>query len=264
MLAPTFRGKTIHPNQITGEYGAALVKARAHAMGFLYTPYGPVEAGIDGIIELRDSVTGQVGGRLVAVQIKTTSQSLYTAETEESFEYLCEPNDIAYWERANVPLIIVLVRLSDDSAYWKLIKTPGTPIPDRRLRVNKFTDKFDSTAADSIAAVAVDQAEPGVWLPPSSKADDLLFNAVSVRLPLVIQVAATPHRAGRDVLRALLEINDHPPAAWVARGGRLVTFLDIETTILRDVVDAGTIEAIEIEEFSQTRMTTIDASLSNY
>jgi hypothetical protein len=36
-------GKLLSQNQITGEQGAALVKARAHAMGFLYTPYGPVD-----------------------------------------------------------------------------------------------------------------------------------------------------------------------------------------------------------------------------
>ncbi len=67
MYSTALRGKTIRQNQITGELGAALVKVRAHAMGFLYTPYGPVEAGIDGIIELRDRNSGQVGGRLVAV-----------------------------------------------------------------------------------------------------------------------------------------------------------------------------------------------------
>lgn len=252
MTVAALRGKTIRPNQITGEHGAALVKARAHAMGFLYSPYGPVEAGIDGIIELRDRTTGEVGGRLVAVQVKTTQDERYTAETEDSFEYVCKQDDIAYWQQANVPVIIVLVRLSDQSAYWKLVRTPGAQITDRRLRIDKQTDRFDVSAADAIAAVTIDQAEPGIWLPPSAKPDELLFNAVKVNLPHIIQVAATPHRAGRDVLRALLDINDHPPGAWVARGGRLLTFLDIETTVLRDVVDAGTIEALDIEELSQT------------
>jgi hypothetical protein len=41
------RGKRITQNQVIGEQGAAIVKTRVHAMGFLYTPYGPVEAGID-------------------------------------------------------------------------------------------------------------------------------------------------------------------------------------------------------------------------
>ncbi|HME25874.1 MAG TPA: DUF4365 domain-containing protein [Acetobacteraceae bacterium] len=246
------RGKTVRPNQITGEHGAALVKARAHAMGFLYSPYGPVEAGIDGVIELRDRRRGEVGGQLVAVQIKTTQDERYTAESEDSFEYLCRPEDIAYWQQANVPVIVVLVRLGDDSAYWKLVRTPGVSITDRRLRIDKAEDRFDTAAADAIAAVTMDQAQPGIWLPPSAKPDNLLFNAVKVILPCVIQAAATPHRAGREVLRALLDINDHPPGAWVARGGRLLTFLDIEATLLREVVDVGTIDPLEVEEFSQT------------
>jgi hypothetical protein len=103
MVKTTVRGKTIHQNQITGEHGAALVKLRAHDMGFLYTPYGPVEAGIDGIIELRDSNAGEVGGRLVAVQVKTTENGRYTAETDDAFEYLCEPADIAYWQQLRIP-----------------------------------------------------------------------------------------------------------------------------------------------------------------
>lgn len=252
MTIITLRRKKIHTNLITGEHGAALVKARVHAMGFLYSPYGPVEAGIDGIIEPRDPLTGEVSGCLAAVQIKTTRNDRYTGETEDSFEYLCKPDDIAYWQQVNVPLIIVLVRLSDESAYWKLVRTPGAPIVDRRLRFEKKADRFDASAADAIAAVTIDQAEPGMWLPPSAASDHLLFNSVKVVLPRVIRVGLTPHRAGRDVLRALLETDDHPPGAWVARGGRLLTFLDIENTSLRTVVEIGTIELLNVEEFSQT------------
>jgi hypothetical protein len=58
--------KRISAQQIIGEQGAALVKERAHAMGFLYTPYGPVEAGIDGLIELRDRITNQVSTSIFA------------------------------------------------------------------------------------------------------------------------------------------------------------------------------------------------------
>src|SRR5262245_18187380 len=109
------RPKTITQVQITGEHAVALAKSQAHAMGFLYTPYGPVEAGIDALIELRDRSTGRVGARLIAVQVKTTLSQGYTAETKERFEYLCEPEDIAYWQTGNLPVIIVLVRLSDQT-----------------------------------------------------------------------------------------------------------------------------------------------------
>jgi hypothetical protein len=80
------RQKTITQSQITGEHGAALVKVQAHAMGFLYTVNGPVEAGVDGFIETRDKGTGRVAARFVAVQVKTTEAQRYTAETDSGFE----------------------------------------------------------------------------------------------------------------------------------------------------------------------------------
>ncbi len=246
------RPKKIHLNQITGEQGAALVKARAHAMGFLYTVNGPVEAGIDGFIETRDPTTSRVSGRLVAVQVKTTESQGYTAETGDGFEYLCEPEDIAYWQTGSLPTIVVLVRLSDNTLFWKQAPLKGAPqdLETRRLRIDKAADRFDVSAASAIAALAQDQAQPGVWLPPSREPDSLLFNMVKVRLPETIQVAATTHRQGRDVLRALLELSDQPPTEWVAKGGRLVSFLDIDSSPLRQVVDRGSIEEFPVEQFS--------------
>lgn len=252
MTVSTIRPKTISQAQIIGEQGAALVKARAHAMGMLFTPYGPVEAGIDGLIEVRDPETGQVGGRLVAVQIKTRKDRSYTAETNDGFEYLCEPGDVAYWQQSNLPIIIILVRLSDNSLYWKPAPGGGA-VNDRetrRLRISKMDDRFDASAADAIAQLAVGQAQPGVWLPASRMPDELLFNAVKVVLPPTMQVAATTYRHGRDALKALLDITDNPPAEWVARGGRLITFLDIDASPLRHVTDTGSVENFPVEEFA--------------
>jgi Domain of unknown function (DUF4365) len=246
------RSKTITQGQITGERGQALAKARAHEMGFLYSPYGPVEAGIDGLIEIRDRITGQVDGRMVAVQVKTTDHERYTAETDVGFEYLCQPEDVAYWQRCSLPVIVVLVRVSDATLFWKQAPIEGSPNdPDvRRLTINKATDRFDKLAADAITALAVDQAKPGIWLPPSPETDTLLLNAVKVALPETIQVAATTYRHGRDALRALLDLSDHPPAEWVAKARRLITFLDIESSLLRQIVDRGSIETFPVSQFS--------------
>lgn len=252
MAVAEIRPKVISKAQIIGEQGAAIVKERAHDMGFLFSYYGQVEAGIDGLIELRDPVTGQVGGRLVAVQIKTREDRAYTAETDDSFEYLCQAEDIAYWQQSNLPVIVVLVRLSDRSAYWKEIPKTRAPvdIDTRRLSIEKSADKFDRKAADAIVQLSVDQAKPGVWVPPCRQSDQLFFNAVKVVMPETIQVAASTYRHGRDALKALLELTDHPPFSWAARGGRLITFLDIENTLLRHIVDPGSIEVLSTEEFS--------------
>ncbi len=244
--------KKISDQQVLGEQGAALVDERTHAMGFLFKRYGSPEAGIDGLIELRNPTTGHVGGRLIAVQVKTREDRPYTAETEDGFEYLCDLDDVAYWQQANLLVIIVLVRLSDTSLYWKPAPSwASAHDPDiRRLHISKAVERFDVRAADAIAQLAVDQAQPGVWLPPSRQPDAIFLNAVKVILPETIHVAATTYRHGRDALKALLDITDHPPAAWVAKGGRLLTFLNVDSSELCHVIDAGSIETHALEEFA--------------
>ena len=87
-------------------------------MGFLYTPYNPPEAGIDGFLEIRDPATGAVSGRFVAVQVKTTDDGRSAAETEQSFEYLMDAKDVEYWCGSNIPVILVLVHLGRNEAWW--------------------------------------------------------------------------------------------------------------------------------------------------
>jgi hypothetical protein len=247
----TVSSKKISSQQVLGEQGAALVDERVHSLGFLFKRYGAPEAGIDGLIELRHQTTGEVGGRLIAVQIKTRQDRPYTAETDESFEYLCETDDVAYWQQANLPVIIVLVRLSDRSLYWKPAPTGlASHLETRRLRIEKAADTLDERAADVIAQLAVDQSQPGIWLPPSRQPDTLLLNLIKVVLPETIQVAATTYRYGREALKALLDISDHPPSEWVIKGGRLVTFLNLDSSELREVIDIGSIESHPVDEFS--------------
>lgn len=246
------RSKTIPQSHITGERGVAMVKERIHAMGFLFHTTGQTEAGIDGFIEIRDPATGRVAGRIVAVQIKATDAGQYTRESDEGFEYLCDAEDVQYWQQGNLPLIVVLVRISDGSIYWKPAPSHGDPgdRETRRLRISKASDRFDQGAGDAIADLTVDQTRPGVWLPASRQQDTLLFNAVKVALPPAIWVASTTHRHGRDALKALLDLTDRPPYDWVARGGRLITFSDIGDSALRHVVDQGSIEELDTEEFA--------------
>lgn len=252
MTKADVRPKTIVPNQILGQQGEATVNARVHAMGFLFYPTGGVEAGIDGFIEIRDADNNQVKGRLLQVQVKTREDRAYTAETDESFEYLCEPGDIAYWRDGSLPTIVVLHRVSDNSLYWKQAPRGGSPhdLEARRLRIDKNNDRFDKSAADAIAAIAVEQALPGLHMPPSRQPDELFLNMVKVILPETIQLASTTYRHGREANRALLDIEDRPPTEWVVKGGQLLTFLDIDNCSLRHVVDRGSIEVFPVEQFA--------------
>jgi hypothetical protein len=116
--------KTITDNQVLGELGETAVKKIVLEMGFLYEQRGRLEAGTDGLIELRDPRTGTPLGKLLAVQVKATADGRYFRETEAQFEYLLKPADLKYWRTSNIPVVIVLWRASDGSAYWKDVDLP--------------------------------------------------------------------------------------------------------------------------------------------
>ena len=134
-----------------------MARRRIVKMGFVFYETGQVEAGIDGLLELRDP-DGTVRAQFLAAQIKARKKGAYTAETAEGFEYLCLPDDFLYWSGPNLPVIVVLARLEDNSVYWKAVEcgiVDGTA-SDRRLLISKAEDRFDKRAAMAIALLAVD------------------------------------------------------------------------------------------------------------
>lgn len=108
--------KRITNNQVTGEIGEVAVRKAFLSIGFQFDPRSRLEAGIDGIAEVM--VNGEPLAKMIAVQVKTTKSSKYSGETDEKFSYLLDSKDLAYWKNANLPVIIVLYRSSDDSVYW--------------------------------------------------------------------------------------------------------------------------------------------------
>jgi hypothetical protein len=87
-------GKRITDSQILGELGETAIKKLVLEMQFIYDPRGRLEAGTDGIIELRDPKSGAPLGKLLGVQVKATGSGQYIRETDRSFEYLLKPDDL--------------------------------------------------------------------------------------------------------------------------------------------------------------------------
>lgn len=61
-------------NQINGQCGELLVADRTLAMGFVFHTLNRLEAGVDGVMELRDPLTQAMLGRWIGVQVKTTAR----------------------------------------------------------------------------------------------------------------------------------------------------------------------------------------------
>ena len=93
------------------------MKAAVLKLGHVFEGRGRLETGIDGTIEFRDPATGRMLGKTVAVQVKTTANGAYSREDKTGFEYLLRTADLEYWRNTNLPVVIIVIRLSDQSLY---------------------------------------------------------------------------------------------------------------------------------------------------
>lgn len=235
--------KKITDSQVLGELGETAIKKIVLETGFLYEQRGRLEAGTDGIIELRDPRTGAPLGKLLGVQVKSTDSGLYTRENDSSFEYLLKPDDLKYWRTSNIPVIIVLWRKSDETAYWKDV-SDCVRGEERRLKFDKKADIFDPRCADRIGALTIDRRTPGVYLPPLNQGEDAIINLLRVKLPDEIFVSTSPFGSGRDAIPELVK-HDNIRFDWVIRKRRFVSFFDPREYGTRAIVDFDHVEAVD-------------------
>lgn len=235
--------KRITDSQILGELGETAIKKLVLEMQFIYDPRGRLEAGTDGIIELRDPRSGAPLGRLLGVQVKSTESGQYIRETDGSFEYLLRPHDLKYWRQSNIPVIIVAWRQSDGSAYWKDV-TDCVKGEERRLKFDKAADVFDVRCADRIGALTIDRRTPGVYLPPLNQGEEAIINLLRVTLPDEIFVASSPFGSGRDAVPELVK-HGNTRFDWVIRKRRFLSFFDPRDYATRAIVDFDQVEAVD-------------------
>lgn len=208
--------KTVTTNQLNGEFGETLVKARVMQLGHVFQGTGRMETGIDGTIEFRDPQTGRMTGKMVAVQVKTREKGDYTAESDASFEYLMRTTDLDYWRSSSLPVVLIIHRLSDDSFFWKAV-SDGGPGEERRLLFDKVRDRLDSAAMDRLAAHSVERGRLGSHVPPMRTGELAHLNLMRIGLPDEIFVADSPFASGRDAIGRLLATEERH-FDWVIRG----------------------------------------------
>lgn len=66
--------KKISEQQRIGQQGVHLLGARLLSVGLSFQPNGPLDAGIDGFLELRDPETGEVRAQWITAQLKTQKE----------------------------------------------------------------------------------------------------------------------------------------------------------------------------------------------
>lgn len=184
------------------------------------------------------------------LQAKTTVKGRYSFETDTSFDYLIDPKDLANWKQANLPVIIALHRLEDNSTFWKSI-SDHVPGEERRLRFDKSVDRLTQDSVDAIASLMIDQASPGVWIPPLNSGEKAVLNMFRVVLPDEIFVAVPAYPNGRQATAVMAE-EDKGRFDWSIRGNRFVAFHDPRGESSELLVEPDTIEAVDTELVANT------------
>lgn len=235
--------KRITDSQVLGELGETAVKKIVLETGFIYEHRGRLEAGTDGLIELRDPRSGAPLGKLLAVQVKSTDTGQYIREDDRGFEYLLKPDDLKYWRTSNIPVIIVVWRKSDETAYWKDV-TDCVRGDERRLKFDKREDAFNNKCGDRLGSLTIDRQTPGVYLPPLNQGEGAIINLLRVTLPEEIFIATSPFGSGRDAVPELVKHGD-TRFDWVIRKRRFVSFFDPRDFGTRCIVDLDQVEAVD-------------------
>lgn len=244
--------KKINKSDIIGEQGIALIHQRVSAMGLLWYPSAGVEAGIDGVIEMRDPVTGVVFNSIVQVQSKATTKE-WVAETATGFEYLCKPEDLEYWLQGNAPVILVVSRPATQEAYWLSIKDYFSDLPRRQARkvyFNKERDCFDETCRDALITLSLPK-DAGVYLPPRPKIETIYSNLLEVvSFAHDLYIAETDYRRDNHVWAAFKELDVRVGSEWVLSGKQIVSFYNLDEYPWSAICDSGTIERFDTREWA--------------
>jgi hypothetical protein len=244
--------KKIRQQSITGLRGMTLVQDILLEIGFVTYPTGDVEAGIDAFIEIRDPDTGEVTNSIIQVQSKAT-QSKFEAETETSFVFRCDADDLNYWLMGNIPFILVVSRPTTREAYWISIKDYFKPLERRKARkivFDKQRDRLDASCREALINLAM-PADSGLYFAPPIREEVLYSNLLEViYYPERIYVADTMYRKAEDLRAELRARNGQDESEWLLKNKRVYSFNDLDRFPWRVLCDVGTLESFDAKDWA--------------
>jgi hypothetical protein len=246
--------KKLSDQQIIGQQGVHLLGERLLSHGLSFQTTGALDAGIDGFLELRDLVTGEVKAQFISAQLKTRKSGLFSEETGESFSFICDHRDLDYWTGSNLPVILIVARLSDKLICWKSIQTWFASPERRRTRkvvFDKRKDALDEAALPAFSSTVASFATPGLIVPSTRSVEFLDLNLLKVVIPDRVHIAAT-ELSYAEVRKTLVEGYGNPPIDWILHGKRICGFRDISLPPFRDVIEEGTEECLGTSEWIES------------
>jgi Domain of unknown function (DUF4365) len=231
--------KTIRDTTFIGEGGVAVVQRTLMGMRYAWQPTGRFDAGIDGYIELRDTQSKEMLGAHLGAQVKARRK--FTRETDASFEFLCDQEDVDYWMRSNLPVLLICVR-SDTEDAWFVCATDYFSDPDvraeRRVVFDKDEDRFDSGVANVLRDLAL-PPDAGIPRQGLTGPETLLTNLLPVHYGDLLWSAPTDYATVDEANERYSEREGPRDSDYLLRDGRLYSLRDPRTCELSRICDAA-------------------------
>jgi hypothetical protein len=256
-MAPRSRRRRRHPKTIsaqglTGQRGVNFIERVVLEMGSRWTPSGPNEVGIDGYIELFDPNSHQSLGLTVAVQSKVTTA--IANDSNPTFDYWCDANDLEYWLNGNTPVILVVSSPASNEGYWISVKDyfkDWTPAEPARVTFVKAQHRFIPDSLRLLVAIAA--PKPGLYLAPARHQETLHTNLLPLdACPARIFIACTDCRTPHDVWALLRATKQESDAGWVLWERKILSFHDLSEGPWSSICEVGTVEGFATAEWSES------------
>lgn len=174
--------------------GVAAVEKEIAAAGWFFREQPLPDEGIDAQIEGADR-DGRPNGRLLGVQIKSGG-SYFKGGTRGGWRYSIKRNNLIYWGKYSLPVILVLYDPDRDQAFWQVVRTEHLErtadggitifIPEGQIIDESALPAFDKLANEGLPkdaaalALVVDQrrAELDIgWIERLESGDRLFVEA---------------------------------------------------------------------------------------
>lgn len=248
-------GKKVTQQSIIGQQGANLIEQIVFRMEYVWRSTSIFDVGIDGEIEIRDPVTGEMTNTIIKVQAKATTKS-FQAETGNSFEYNCTQRDLDYWLRGNVPVVLIVCRPDTDEAYWVSIrdyfKDPAIQ-KTRKVLFDKQRDRFDASCAAALKKLALPK-DSGIYFAPQQKTETLYTNLLKVKsFAPKIYVAGTNYRKEGAVWGEFNSTGVKVGPEWILTDKKIFSFHKLDEPPFDAICDFGTCGSFDTHEWANSQ-----------
>ena len=248
------QGKKVTSQSIIGQQGVDLIGQIVLKMRYVWRPTPTFDVGIDGEIEICDPITGEATNTIIKVQSKATTRP-FQSETDNSFEYSCTQQDLDYWLRGNVPVILIVCRPDTNEAYWVSIKdyfnNPATQ-KTRKIHFDKRRDRFDDSRAAELKKLALPK-DSGIYFVPQQQMETLYTNLLKVTsLAPEIYVANTNYRNRGAVGDKFYSMEAKVGPEWILTDKQIISFHNLQEPPFNEICDLGTCESFSTQKWSNS------------